>query len=578
MGTGMGDRPWVLAVDDERENLDLVERALRGVCNVTCFDRPREALDAMDVGHYDLILADQKMPDVTGVTLLERARSSQPRARRVILSAFADVPDLLLAINLGQIHRYIQKPVRPEQLVACVEALTAGTTREQGVCALVVDDPAQARDLCEPLAAVLGMAVRPCTELAPAANLRLALFLDRCSPRDLEPIARGLGGADRELALFVTVPSGAVEDAAVYLRAGADDVIWSPVSPEEVALRFGTWRARRDAEIEARRLRAELLREQRFCDIIGQSASMRAVFDLVERVGPSDSTVLIDGETGSGKELVARALHAVSMRRENAFVAVNLSALPESLVEAELFGHEAGAFTGASGVRIGRLEAADGGTLFLDEIGDLPMALQVKLLRVLEDRSYERLGSSRTRSATFRLVGATHRDLDQMVAEGTFREDLYYRLNVVQITLPPLRERREDIDPLAEYFLRRFCDRAGLREVTLSEAALAELREHAWPGNVRELQHVIERAVALSRDGETIGTGLVQPRAARRTFRLMVNDPLTQERGLDELVNDVEKMVLTEAMQRFAGNQTAVAHKLKLPRGTLRSRLKKHGL
>jgi formate hydrogenlyase transcriptional activator len=239
--------------------------------------------------------------------------------------------------------------------------------------------------------------------------------------------------------------------------------------------------------------------QPRFEQIIGQSAALEAVFEQVECVAPTDSTVLIQGETGTGKELIARAIHNISSRCGRSFVRLNCAAIPLDLLESELFGHEKGAFTGAIAQRIGRFEMADKGTLFLDEVGDIPPALQPKLLRVLQEQEFERLGSTRTRQVDVRLVAATNRDLTEMMKRGEFRTDLYYRLNIFPIRIPPLHERREDIPMLVQYFMQKYARRMGKRIETVPPATMQKLVDWSWPGNVRELQNMIERGVILSR-------------------------------------------------------------------------------
>ncbi len=239
-----------------------------------------------------------------------------------------------------------------------------------------------------------------------------------------------------------------------------------------------------------------------FTGIVGQSAALREVLELVEMVALTDSTVLIRGETGTGKELIARAIHDHSRRRSKAFVTFNCAAVPDGLLESELFGHERGAFTGALMQQIGRLELADGGTLFLDEIGDIPLELQPKLLRVLQEREFERLGSTRTKHVDVRVVAATHRNLEEMISENLFRSDLFYRLNVIPIDTPPLRERPDDIPLLVRHFVRKFADKMGKRVDAISSETMTALTEYSWPGNVRELQNIVERAVVVHERGK----------------------------------------------------------------------------
>src|SRR5712692_1843500 len=296
------------------------------------------------------------------------------------------------------------------------------------------------------------------------------------------------------------------DEHAVTLKVmekGVYDVVANP--PNIVELRLVLRRAGKYHELqaEAHRLRVQERSDARFHGLIGASESMQQVFALAQKIAACDVTALVTGETGTGKELLARAIHRMSPRATHAFQAFSCANLPETLIEDELFGHEKGAFTGAVALRRGRLEAADGGTLFLDEVGDLSLGLQPKLLRVLQERTFERLGSNTPVSVDIRLVCATHRDIDEMVQPGKFREDLYYRLNVVQVHLPPLRERRDDIPLLAHHILHRFAQQFGKKQKRFSRLALQALEEYIWPGNVRELENVIQRAVVLA-EGTTI--------------------------------------------------------------------------
>jgi DNA-binding NtrC family response regulator len=302
--------------------------------------------------------------------------------------------------------------------------------------------------------------------------------------------------------------------------------------------------------------------------MIADSRAMRPVLDLIARVAPSDAHVLITGEHGTGKELVARLVHASSARSGRPLIAVNMGGLSESLFESELFGHVKGAYTGATGDRAGRFELADGGTLFLDEIANLPTAQQAKLLRVLQTGEFERVGASRTRKADARLLTATNADLREEVRAGRFREDLLFRLNTVEIHLPPLRERREDIPGLARHFLQRHAKRYRKNLEGFDNEALAGLLGHPWPGNVRELEHVIERSVLLARDRLVKATDLgLRPAAATAAPTI---DALTLE--------EVERLLIQRALRRHAGNVSEAAKTLGLSRSALYRRLERHGL
>ena len=315
----------------------------------------------------------------------------------------------------------------------------------------------------------------------------------------------------------------------------------------------------------------ETRREANFEGIVGRSAALRHVLQQVETVAPGDSTALLLGETGTGKELIARAIHGRSLRRDRALVKLNCAAIPSGLLESELFGHERGAFTGAITQQTGRLELADHGTLFLDEVGDIPLELQPKLLRVLQEREFERLGSTRTRRVEVRLVAATHRDLERMMAEGQFRSDLYYRLNVFPIEIPPLRERSEDIPLLVWHFVQQFAERMGKTIEAIPAEAMDALTGYAWPGNIRELQNLMERAVILSR-----GVVLQVPLRGLHIHRM----PCQGSRNHGTLEEAQRALILATVKETrwvLSGPEGA-ARRLGLNRSTLRFRMKKLGI
>jgi transcriptional regulator with GAF, ATPase, and Fis domain len=307
--------------------------------------------------------------------------------------------------------------------------------------------------------------------------------------------------------------------------------------------------------------------------IIGESGRLQEVLALVKQVAPSDATVLIRGESGTGKELIARAIHFNSPRAGGPLVTLNCAALPEQLLESELFGHEKGAFTGAVAQRKGRFELADGGSIFLDEIGDLSPALQVKLLRVLQERQFERLGGNRTLTVNVRILAATHRDLEQAMRSGTFREDLYYRLNVVTVQIPPLRERRADIPALLDHFLRKFAEKNRREVAGLTAAARDALLRYEYPGNVRELENLIERAVLLCR-GRVIDVEDLPV-----TVRPGERPPTEAEvRHLPDLLASIERQAIRAALLRHGWVQTQAAEELGISERVLRYKMKKHGL
>jgi DNA-binding NtrC family response regulator len=307
----------------------------------------------------------------------------------------------------------------------------------------------------------------------------------------------------------------------------------------------------------------------------GKSAAMRALFQLIETVAPTNATILITGETGTGKEMVARAIHQTSPRHRERFVAINVSAIPETLLDAELFGHVKGAFTGAVGMRQGRLEQADKGTLFLDEVGTMPMPLQMKLLRVLQEREFERIGDIRTIRVDVRIVAATNADLLRMVKEGSFREDLYYRLNVIHVQIAPLRERPEDIPLL----VKRFIDKFSKEPITVSQEAMRKLMSFQWPGNVRQLENAVERAIALLGSRKQIEVTDLPPDLQAIAEEGAQPSLELPERGVDlpALVSEIEKDMISRALVRTENNKGAAARLLGLKRTTLVEKLKRFG-
>ncbi len=315
--------------------------------------------------------------------------------------------------------------------------------------------------------------------------------------------------------------------------------------------------------------------ERRFDRIIGNSAALECVLDQVEQVAPTDSTVVIEGETGTGKELIAHAIHNASQRCGRPFIKLNCAAIPTDLQESELFGHERGAFTGAIAQKIGRFEMADRGTLFLDEVGDIPPELQPKLLRVLQEQEFERLGSGRTHKVDVRLVAATNRDLAKMVARGQFRSDLYYRLNVFPIFLPALRERRADISALVTHFVKQFSHRMGKQVDSISPETMAAFQWYSWPGNIRELQNLVERAVILSRDG-------VLPNPLQKTqTRAIILSSNAQSSPLSTSWEDSDRALILETLEQagwIVGGPRGAAAKLGLKRTTLLAKMRRLGI
>ena len=361
---------------------------------------------------------------------------------------------------------------------------------------------------------------------------------------------------------------GSIETAVDAMRKGAFDFVTKPVNFDQLEIVIA--RALETGRMKQENAELKQRLDDRFGlhGIIGSSAAMRHVIETVRQVAPTRSTVLIEGESGTGKELIAQAIHQLS-GRTGKFVAVHCAALPETLLESELFGHERGAFTGAVEMRPGRFELADGGTLFLDEIGEIPLSIQVKLLRVLETRMFERLGGTETLQSSARVVTATNRDLAAMVREGTFREDLFYRLDVVRIELPPLRERPEDIPGLVRHYLEFFAAENGKEGMTITEAAMTALMSYSWHGNVRELRNCMERMVVLCR-GKEIGIDNV-PLNIRENSEPGIGKTVLSGGGCDLEQN--EKRLIERALNETGGNRSKAAEKLGISRRTLHRKL-----
>ncbi len=384
-----------------------------------------------------------------------------------------------------------------------------------------------------------------------------------------------------DIVAIVVTGYGTVKDAVEVIKAGAADFIAKPFQFDELMHVLNNALEQKRLKTENAYLHQQLDERFGLGSMVGKSAAMRALFQLIETVAPTTATILITGETGTGKEMVARAIHQTSPRQREKFVAINVSAIPEALLDAELFGHVRGAFTGAVATRQGRLEQADKGTLFLDEVGTMPMALQMKMLRVLQEREFERIGDTRTIKVDVRIVAATNADLSKMVKEGTFREDLYYRLNVIHVGLAPLRERPEDIPLLVRRFLEKLTTGRGAGSldaaVTVSQEAMRRLMSFSWPGNVRQLENAIERGLALLGSRRQIEVTDLPPDlqiSDEDRTRPALDLP---ENGLDLplLVEQIEKEMIDRALARTDNNKGAAARLLGLKRTTLVEKLKR---
>ena len=374
--------------------------------------------------------------------------------------------------------------------------------------------------------------------------------------------------------VIVMTAFGSVETAVGAMKAGATDFLLKPFSLDHLMQVIGKALEVRALRDENRELKEQLGRRYEFDNIIGRSEAMQEIFATIERVGPTRATVLLAGESGVGKDLIARAIHFHSPRRDRPLVKINCSAIPENLMESELFGYEKGAFTGAQAAKPGKFEQADTGTVFLDEIGDVPANIQVKLLRILQEREFERLGSNTTRHIDVRVVAATNQDLRAALEQGTFREDLYYRLNVVPLNIPPLRERKQDIPFLANHFVRKLAPDTGCRVERITDAAMDKLMAYHWPGNVRELENVIERSLVMA-VGTELDAGDIKLENAPRPRR-EANDAHFLPEGMT--LDQYEQEIIREALRRADGNKSQAARMLGLTRNALRYRLTQMGL
>ena len=451
---------------------------------------------------------------------------------------------------------------------------------------LVVDDEASMREM---LRIVLR---RDGYDVVLATNGREAIDRLQAEPFDLllsdirmpdisgVEVLRSAKEINRDLVAFMMTAFASTDTAVEAMRLGAVDYFTKPFNMDELRLKVRQ-------HLEARRLRQENLLLKRalnsryeFSNILGRSDAMQDVFGTIERVAATSSTVLITGESGTGKELVARAVHFNSLRRDRPFVALNCGAVPETLLESELFGHVRGAFTGALANKKGLIESAEGGTIFLDEIGEMAPSMQVKLLRVLQDRRFRRLGGTDEVQADVRVIAATHQDLPKMVADGRFREDLYYRLHVLTVRLPPLRERTEDIALLAEHFLQQFASQMGKPVRTISAPAMTLLQNHAWRGNVRELQNAIERAVALEQTESILPESLPdEVREGRPVLEAPGSLPeLGEGFDLEARGEEFYRHYIALALERAGGVQVKAAEMLGMSFRSFRYYVKKYNL
>jgi DNA-binding NtrC family response regulator len=444
---------------------------------------------------------------------------------------------------------------------------------------LIIDDEAAIRESLQTLLELEGYEVDIAGDGAEGLA-RLSehpydlVLLDFAMPdRNGIEILQDIRERDSELAVIMITAYGTVENAVNAMQAGATNFIQKPWDNEKLLADVRTAVGQRRAEAEVVQLKRALKQRYNFEHIVGKSEPMLRIFDLVAQVAPSRSTVLLQGESGTGKELIAKAIHMNSPRKDLAFVPVNTGSMPADLLESTLFGHVKGAFTSAIASKKGLFEMADRGTLFLDEIGTMSLETQAKILRVLQDRKFMHLGGVTELQVDVRIIAATNVDLRQQVRDGKFREDLFYRLNVITIDLPPLRQRKNDIPLLAQYFVQKFADENGRPPLQLTPEALRPLLDYDWPGNVRELENVIERAVVLA-NGSSLTIDLLPDEMVGRGAKLALMEH-RPDASLFEIMEDCERRIITDMLEKSNWNQTDAAEQFRIPLSTLNQKIKR---
>ncbi len=450
---------------------------------------------------------------------------------------------------------------------------------------LIIDDEEEIRESLELLLESEGLS----TNLAATGeeglkkieeNLYDAVLLDLMLPgkSGLE-VQQAIRTIDPTLPVVIITAIGALETAVTAIKEGSFDYVTKPWNNEKLLVIVANAIKQRHLMSENLQLRRALKERFGYSNIIGKSEKMLKVLDLVTQVAASRSTILIQGESGAGKELIAKAIHLKSPRADKAFVPVNSGSMPVDLLESILFGHVRGAFTSAVAAKKGLFEVADQGTIFFDEIGTISLETQAKLLRVIQEKEFMRLGGIDTQKVDARIIAATNVDLKKLVDEGRFREDLYYRLNVINIQLPPLRERKEDIPGLVDFFTRKYCDENVKPLYRVSAEALKVLMDYHWPGNVRELENVVERAVVLSQD-DIIGRDLLPEAIVSPSLRYatLSSFPLSKDTSLFEIIDAFERRVIIEMLEQAGWSQTEAADNFKIPLSTLNQKIKRHGI
>ncbi len=452
---------------------------------------------------------------------------------------------------------------------------------------LVVDDEESIREFLEIMLKKEGYEVSTAEDGLKAKDLLLKKSFDMVISDLQMPNMTGIEllkhvkDSYPETVFMLITAFGTTETAVEAMKMGAYDYVTKPFKIDEVRMNIANALKSQHLEVEVRTLKKELVREYSFQNIVGNSAPMHAIFDLIKRVSHATTNILITGESGTGKEVIAKSIHYSGPLKDKPFVTINCGAIPENLMESEMFGHKKGSFTGAVVDKTGLFEVANGGTLFLDEVGELPLSVQVKLLRAIQERIIRRVGATEDTKVDVRIIAATNRNLEDMVAKGTFRQDLFYRLNVINIKSPALRDRADDIPLLANHFLKKYNERLGKNINAISDEAMAIMKNYSYPGNVRELENMIERTVALEA-GSTVLPESLPPMVNTPTGRKMAssNEIEVGEDGLDldKVVGQIEKEILIKAIHAAGGVKKKAAKLLKISFRSMRYRIEKYNL
>ncbi|MEZ0310760.1 MAG: sigma-54-dependent Fis family transcriptional regulator [Myxococcota bacterium] len=575
-------RPSVLVVDDEPDNIALLMRIFRVGFRLWVAYSAEEAREILQGRTVDAIITDQRLPGMHGTSLLEHVRSVSPATRRVLITAYGDSPNVVAACESGIVERFFLKPYAPVALKSAVLELLRGSEAEHAPLVLVaesepgviesINDVLQTRGLRTALARDLASA-QAIMDLGTVDAAIVSTSLEGGDTLSLLQAARACDPNVPVIFLTNDDPKAGLS----MMEAGAFDFSSKPVRPAELGMRVErAVRAIQQAR-EHKRLLADATEEKYLDRVVARSEVMQRALATARTVARHDVNTLVLGETGTGKEVFARIIHEASRRAAGPFIAVNCGAIPEQLVESALFGHERGAFTDARERRVGVFEAADGGTLFLDEIGELSLSAQVRLLRVLETREFTRVGSNDAIPVDVRVVSATHRDLQGMVADKRVREDFFFRLNTVNITLPPLRERRDDIPAFLEFAVAAFASRNAIPVPRITTNAVHMALAYSWPGNVRELLHVVERTL-ITRGSDALDVLDLSASPEKQVHSNAVNADLPMRAALDPIIMELERRYIIEALARCGGHLARTAEHAGIHRKSLYNKMRAYGL